>query len=991
MPAAAPLRNRDSEVIYQVYPASFKDSDGDGHGDLRGVTEKLDYIKSLGVDALWISPFFLSPAGKAGDGGYAITDYRAIDPHFGTMAEFERLLEEAHKRGLRVYTDFVVCHTSNEHDWFKKSVRREPGFEDRYVWHDGKRDAQDKLILWDGHPVAPNNWLSVFGDPETGKNHSAWSWNETRGQFFLHHFNDSQPSLNLNDPAVQQASLDEMKFWLDKGVDGLRLDALPYANYDPLFRNNPKRNVHWNGDDWEGKWAGQDFTNSMCQPETVKFASRIREMLDTYNPPKRALGEVVAGKYGGDGSMEEAAKYLDPKTGLTTCYAQSLVQFFKYPEAAKLKDMIRENIARSPDGGFCINLGNHDFPRFASRMMNEAPYELHDAITKQLMSLAVSLPGSFCMYQGEELGLTQASQADLKGKRQDKVAIECRDPCRTPMPWEANQPNAGFSVSLDPYLPVPEGHLPLAVDVQENQSESMLNFTRRVLQQRNDNPALKVGRAALLKTPDDVPVVAFTRQAEGQTVLCLFNMSGRQVDFNLSPYLNAETRKQLKIPENGRVHLGAYASSFHGLYPPSKGIEQGMAPAQDIANGNGNGHNERQAKRIFAADMLIADNHLPMAGVERSINGILPDFREGVRGTINGSGHAKLEQVTAELMGETLRHTTPGGATSCTLWTLKKLLGDTVDINLLGLAADERYGQSITGFLKDAGIRLLGEWPEGMARETAVTHVIHHHSGKSSPLTYPGTGVEGITRNWAQRPGLLEECVRNSDIVYLPESTMEKFGLPFTNRLLDLRWKHKKELVLTLPSHANFGPSDKERFKFLIPSCNVVVGNDVEFCRILDKEIARPVSEEQMARVVAALQKEFEKETLVKEGMPCSPYGQVAFITRGDKPALLVTKDGKIEIPTEQVEHVRNTLGTGYTAFAGFLAGYIGGMAHEESADFAMKLAAKKAAQPGPSPYLITAEQEAQHLHLPANGEEASPQGFTRRYARRPEPYAGRA
>jgi len=466
-------------VIYEIYPATFCDSNNpnkdpkySGHGDLKGIISKLDYIKSFNVDAIWISPIFLSPEGAAGDGGYAITKYDKIDPRFGSMEDFEHLLKAAHDKDLRVFTDFVPCHTANNHEWFEKSRNpKDPEFEkykDYYVWHEGYKE-NGKLVLRDGHPVPPNNWMSVFKKPGTdNESMPAWEWDNTRKMFYLHHFNTSQPSLNLNNENVQHDILKEMDFWLNKGVDGLRIDALPFANYHKdFFADYDKPNEYFakaveeakkagkkiNGRDLtandiriknnSGKWSGpdhqwdaQDFDCSMCQPQTIEFIGKVRKLMDSHHPPKIGLGEVVTGPWGGGGSMEQAAKYLDPKTGLHTAYTQELVQFYDhYPPADVLRDVIKKNVGLSPDGGFCNNLGNHDFPRFATRMTKNAPYDKHETIIRQLMSLAVTLPGSLCLYQGEELGLTQADVPH--DKRKDLVAKENRDGCRTPMPWNS--------------------------------------------------------------------------------------------------------------------------------------------------------------------------------------------------------------------------------------------------------------------------------------------------------------------------------------------------------------------------------------------------------------------------------------------------------------------------------------------------------------------------------------------------------------------------
>lgn len=943
--------NRPSEVIYQIYPASFQDSNGDGIGDLNGITQRLDYVKRLGVDAIWISPFFLSPKGKAGDGGYAITDYTKIDPQYGTEEDFRRLLNEAHAKGLRVYTDFVVCHTSHEHEWFQKSRNRESGFEDYYVWHDGRRDESGELIIHDGKPVPPNNWQSVFGG-------SAWSWDDQRQQFYLRHFNSTQPALNLNVKKVQDASLQQMKYWLDMGVDGLRLDALPFANYDPKLRDNP-----WMPErhGWQNDWMKQWFSHSMCQPQTIDFVKRIRAMLDSYGPEasKIALGEVIAGRKGGDDSMDVAAEYLDPQIGLHTSYTQSLVQFYnQYPDPGRLKKMIADNTNLSPDGGFCINLGNHDFPRYATRMLHvdklQLPYDVHQQIIKQMMMLAVTLPGSFCMYQGEELGLPQADEKDLRGYKRDEVAIECRDGCRTPHPWKANKRHAGFSDSRgEVYLPVPNSHRPLAVDVQETPKNSMLNFTRRLIQQRKENLALQRGKTTLLDTYGDL--VAFIRETDDQAVLCAFNMSGEKIMFKPSDIVDEKTLSRLNIKKDDIIHLDEYGTSFHGL-KETREIESGMHPAPPPhQNGNGNGHT---TKRIFSIDMLIADNHVPFQNVASCFKS---PFENGSRFTIDKDLHTDLLQATPN--PETT--ITAGGATGCTFWTLKKLLGDTAEITLMGLAGEGRFGKEIKTFLDSAGIIThFDEWPKNIPPETTVSHIITHSDGKQSVLTYPGKEVEAV-HQLLERPEnsrLLDEQIHRTDIVYIPESIVEKFGMPLLDKLVHLRWIYNKELVLSLPSHANFGPSDSDKFRFLIPSCNVVIGNDVEFCRIMGGNGIdhaspwKPVSDEQVKRAAQLVQKEFEKEVLKTCGKKVSPHGQVALITRGEKPALLVTKEKIVEIPTPEVDGVKNMLGAGYAAAAGFLAGYIEGLPHEKSAQIAVGLASQKLRQHGNKPYIESPE-----------------------------------
>lgn len=916
--------NRPSEVIYQVYPAAFYDSNSDGHGDLQGVIQKLDYIKSLNVDAIWISPFFLSPQGREGDGGYAVTNYRKINPDCGTMEDFEKLLEKAHKKGLRVYTDFVLCHTANDHEWFEKSRNREPGYENRYVWHNGH--------MHEGRRSPPNNWMSVFNGP-------AWTFDDKRQQYYLHHFNTSQPALNLNDRGVQDAILGEMKFWLDKGVDGLRLDALPFANYSPDMQDNPWMNGGW--EPGRERWDKQYFQHSMCQPQTVELVARIRKLLDSYPTRKTALGEVIAGREGGTQSMKVAAEYLDPEKGLHTCYTEGLIKFwYKYPTAGALKDLIKESVRLSPDGGFCNNPSNHDFPRAATRMTADAPEELRGTIIRQLMALNVSLPGSLCLYQGEELGLPQARiPEDIPhDKIRDLVDSRCRDGARTPIPWETMEKNAGFSTSDTPYLPVPESHYPRSVDLQEPESESMLNFTRRTLLERKINPAMSRGKTVLLDTPE--PLLAFLRQTGDQTILFAYNMSQRSISFKPSDYLDEGTLRKLKIRPAMTISLGAYDYSRYGLVPLHDISVQAAAeanPPAEATNDNAAG----KSKKIFAADILVVDHLIPAdqtakLAAEHKLN---PDEKV----------------IIDQMANQRLLDATPvpdirfGGSTAATLWTLKKLMGDKVAVNYMGLVSDDAQGRIVKRALQEARINLLTEkWPDGEKQETSVSHIIRFPGGQNTILTYPGTGVEGLKKLLRKNPDLLEQSIRDNDVVFLPGSLTEKYGQTFTDEMLRLRWIHRKELVLSLPTHANFGSTDAQTFRGLIPSANVVMGNDVEFCRICGIKTSRPVTADQIRRVTDEIQEAFRERVLEKNGMPCDKE-QVAFIACGNKNALLVTADKIIEIPAVNVSQRNNLLGAGATAFAGFLAGYMKGLDHKTSATIAMALAAEKIEQETPT------------------------------------------
>ena len=541
-----------SESIYQVYPASFHDSNSDGHGDLKGITGRLDYIKNLNVDSVWISPFYLSPPGLEGDGGYAVTNYREIDPRYGDMDDFKELLREAHVRGLKIYIDFVIAHTANDHKWFEKSRRREEPYTDYYVWSDASE--------WHGHKAPPNNWKSVFGGP-------AWTWDNTRGQYYMHHFLKSQPKLNLNKKEVQDAALAEMKFWLDLGVDGFRIDALPFANHDPQLRNNPWLNGTW--PNVREDWSNQKFEHSMCQPQTADFVARIRTLMDSYPVKKTTLGEVVAGPRGGGGSMEVASSYVDSAWGLDMCYTDATFAFNYYNDPAHLKNHIRYIEKMFPSGGHCFSISNHDSYRSASTLVGHLPAEQRMPALRQMMRVLSSLPGSISLYQGEELGLTQASiPHDIPHDRlRDPVSVTLgphasRDGSRTPIPWHDEGKHAGFSHADEAYLPVPESHREKAVSIQERDPDSMLNFMRGLMAWRKNQPALMTGRTIVLDAP--APVLSFVRQCGEQTMLCAFNLAANAVTFKPADYLDNDVAAALSLGKDTVIALGPYEAVFPG-------------------------------------------------------------------------------------------------------------------------------------------------------------------------------------------------------------------------------------------------------------------------------------------------------------------------------------------------------------------------------------------------------------------------------------------
>ena len=482
-------------VLYQVYPRSFADGDGDGIGDLRGLLQRLPHIAGLGVDALWLCPFYASP-GR--DFGYDVADHRAVDPLFGTLEDFDALLRAAHAQGLRVLVDLVAGHTSDQHPWFRRSrAGREAPEADWYVWADPSPDG-----------TPPNNWLSVFGGP-------AWSWEPRRRQYYLHHFLSSQPSLNLAHPGPRQALLEVAEFWLRRGVDGFRLDALDFLTHDPALRANPAK-APPGGVVPAKLFALQEHRHDMLQPETFGFLRELRALTDLY-PGTAMLGEVSSQ----DGSYDRIRAYTGE--GLLHM-AYTLRPLRSGHDMALIRALVAEADGAGEAGWPCWSFSNHDVERVASRW---APGGRPDPRnSRMLAALLLSLRGSICLYQGEELGLPEAELALEEIRDPFGLAYwpdyRGRDGSRTPMPWSADIPFAGFSTAK-PWLPVPPAHQALAVDAQEADPRSLLRAWRALLAFRNSQPALQRGAQRRLDLPE--PLLGLERSYAGSRILGLFNLS----------------------------------------------------------------------------------------------------------------------------------------------------------------------------------------------------------------------------------------------------------------------------------------------------------------------------------------------------------------------------------------------------------------------------------------------------------------------------------
>ncbi len=505
-------------VIYQIYPRSFQDSNGDGIGDLPGIIERLDYVAALGVDGIWVSPFFQSPMA---DFGYDVSDFRAVDPMFGTLGDFDRLVREAHRRGLKVMIDQVLSHTSSQHPWFLESREsRDNPKSDWYVWADPRAD---------GSP--PNNWQSIFGGP-------AWRWEPRRRQYYLHNFLDSQPDLNFHNPAVPAAMLESLRFWLERGIDGVRLDAINFCFHDRLLRDNPpKPETERTGRGFspDNPYAYQYHWYNNTQPENLAFLEQIRQVLDEF-PGVVALGEISS-----EDSLGTMAEYVGDAR-LHMAYSFELLTD-EY-RATHIRDTVNALEQRMPHGWPCWTISNHDVARVLTRWGGTSA---SPRLATLLSAMACSLRGSVCVYQGEELGLPEAGVPYESLRDPFGIAFwpnfKGRDGCRTPMPW-LDRPDGGFSAAR-PWLPVPREHLSLAVSRQDTDPASPLNGLRRFLRWRHTQPALRWGDIAFLRTAE--PVLAFTRHLGGETVLALFNLG--------------EAPRRVELPFTGRLQV----LTGHGL------------------------------------------------------------------------------------------------------------------------------------------------------------------------------------------------------------------------------------------------------------------------------------------------------------------------------------------------------------------------------------------------------------------------------------------
>ena len=493
--------------IYQVYPRSFLDTNNDGIGDLPGIIQKLDYIAGLGVDAIWISPFFPSPMK---DFGYDVSDYRDVDPLFGTLEDFDALLDKAHDLKLKIIIDLVLSHTSDRHPWFHESRQsRNNPKADWYVWAEGKN----------GGP--PNNWVSVFGGP-------AWTYDQTRKQYYLHNFLKEQPDLNFHNPDVQDEILDTARFWLERGVDGLRLDVVNFYFHDRELRDNPSRPPELGAaTQFEGEdpYSQQAHIYDKSRPENFEFLKRLRTLINEYP------GTMTVGEIGDDHPYRLAAQYTAGDQLLNTTYNPHMMT----GRHKKLTiDLIRdpiEELEKQPGNGWpSWAFSNHDVVRAASRWHPDQDGFSHDpALSKMLIALLGCLRGTVFLYQGEELGLpeTPLKYDDLQDPWGKNLwpKWQGRDGCRTPMPWNTAT-HAGFSTAK-PWLPISDTHHALNAEMQEQDENSTLSFAQKFIRWRKTCEALVTG-AIEFQDMEDKSVLGFIRGDKNEKIACFFNLGPSQ-------------------------------------------------------------------------------------------------------------------------------------------------------------------------------------------------------------------------------------------------------------------------------------------------------------------------------------------------------------------------------------------------------------------------------------------------------------------------------
>jgi alpha-glucosidase len=516
-------------IVYQIYPRSFYDSNADGIGDIPGITEKLDYLENLGVNALWLSPFYPSPMA---DFGYDVVNYCDVDPIFGNLSDMKKLITEAHRRNIKIMVDLVPNHSSDEHEWFRQSRQsHENKYSDWYIWRDAK--GKDKS----GNPIAPNNWLDFF------TTQTAWEWEPSRQQFYLHSFGVHQPDLNWANPEVREAIKSAMRFWLDMGVDGFRVDAVRYMGKDPLFKNNPP-----NPNYVPGEWSSYESIRhiySQGRPQLYAYLAEMAGVLkekqykdsprfmvtESYPATRNHVREYLAFYEGID--PEVAAPFNFEGLGLpweAEPWAKFLDKFHK-----ALDDF-------SPLCVASYAFGNHDQHRLATR--------LGDSAARSAAVLLLTLPGMSFIYNGEEIGMVNGHIPESMIQDPQAARGEDRDPERTPLQW-SDEKNAGFTKADQPWLPIAKGYEERNIKSESKDPSSYLSLYRQLAKLRNNSEALRYGNFELIKTGRS-SVLGFERTKGKVSHVVLINFS--------------EELTEVKLPKSvklGKFQVSSDAGTLH--------------------------------------------------------------------------------------------------------------------------------------------------------------------------------------------------------------------------------------------------------------------------------------------------------------------------------------------------------------------------------------------------------------------------------------------
>jgi len=511
-------------VVYQIYPRSFNDSNGDGIGDLQGIINKLDYLKKLGIDVIWLSPVYQSPND---DNGYDISDYYDIMDEFGSMEDMEKLLVEAHQRDIKIIMDLVVNHTSDEHEWFEKSIKKIEPYQDYYIWKDGKKGAP------------PNNWGAMFGG-------SVWEYNEERNQYYLHLFSVKQPDLNWENPAVRETVYEMMKWWLNKGIDGFRMDVINYISKDQSYPDGKKE---------KGEKYGNGAPYFINGPRVHEFLQEMNEIvLSKYDI--MTVGETPGV------TPAEGLKYVDEaRNELNMVFHFDIMDTVDVVsdkwekdrlDLFKMKDIINKWYETFKKQGWnSIYLNNHDRPRMVSRFGDDEKYRRESA--KMLITFNMTLPGTPYIYQGEEIGMCNVQFESIddyrdietlnryqkeieKGREQKEIMEEIywasRDNARTPVQWDDSE-NAGFS-NGEPWIKVNPNYKKINAASQQEDPASVLKYYQDIikLRKKKDNKALIYGNYQPV-LEDDKQVFSYLRKYNGEKIFVILNFFGYNWEHNL--------------------------------------------------------------------------------------------------------------------------------------------------------------------------------------------------------------------------------------------------------------------------------------------------------------------------------------------------------------------------------------------------------------------------------------------------------------------------